>query len=188
MYKTIFIRNMISDSCIHLLKMVFSTANISTKNIKLGSVQVDKKNSVDKILDLIKPYGFSIITSKDQQLVESIKQCVVELVFEMNNIDSIVRKNEYLVEKTGVNYTYLSKVFSKNEPLTLEKYIILVKIERIKQLLIEDDYTLSEIAYMMDYNSVQYLSNQFKKITKVSVTDFKKNPINYRKSLQQLGF
>ena len=93
---------------------------------------------------------------------------------------------DYLVEKLGYSYPYLSRLFSASEPLTLEKYTILQKIERIKELILSEEYTLSEIAFMMDYSSVQYLSNQFKKITGVSVSEFKNSPGLYKKSIDKL--
>jgi AraC family transcriptional regulator len=98
---------------------------------------------------------------------------VFELIYKMNNVNSIAQKSEYIVEKLGLNYRYISNLFSKYEPQTLEKYIIRHKIERIKQLIDENEYTLGEIAYMMDYSSVQYLSNQFKKETGMTVSEYK---------------
>lgn len=127
-----------------------------------------------------------IVEDKEEQLVEDIKVSVIELIHGLNNMNSIIRKSDYLVEKLGKSYQQLSKIFSAHEPITLEKYIILHKIERTKELIDQDDYTLSEISYMMDYSSVQYLSNQFKKITGVSVSDYKKGSSNYKKSLSDL--
>ena len=127
-----------------------------------------------------------IIEDKEEQLVEDIKVSVIELIHTLNNMNSIIRKSDYLVEKLRKSYQQLSKTFSAYESITLEKYIILQKIERIKELINQDDYTLSEISYMMDYSSVQYLSNQFKKITGVSVSVFKKSPSAHKKSLSNL--
>ena len=104
----------------------------------------------------------------------------------MNNVDSVVRKSDYLVEKLGYSYPYLSKIFNSHEPVTLEKYIILQKIERIKQLIDNEDFTLSEIAFMMDYSSVQYLSNQFRKITGMSVSEYKASDRSAKKPLDRI--
>ncbi|MCK4464607.1 MAG: helix-turn-helix transcriptional regulator, partial [Bacteroidales bacterium] len=142
--------------------------------------------SESKIEEILRTYGFDLITSHEKQQVEQIKIAVIELIHQLNNVDSIVRKSDYLVEKLGKSYQYLSKVFSSNEGITLEKFIIFQKIERIKELIYQDEYTLSEIAYMMDYSSVQYLSNQFKKITGLSVTEFRKNEYPLKKSIDQL--
>ncbi len=127
-----------------------------------------------------------LISDKNEILVEQIKHTVIELVHYMNNVDSIVRKSEYLVEKMGRSYQTLSKIFSKTESITLEKYIILQKIERVKELALEDKISLSEIAWMMDYSSPHHLSNQFKIITGISLSDFKKDPSKYKKSIAYL--
>ena len=127
-----------------------------------------------------------LIIDKDQAMVEQIKQTVIELIHYMNNVDSVVRKSEYLVEKMGKSYQTLSKIFSRMEPITLEKYIILQKIERVKELALDDRFTLSEIAWMMDYSSPHHLSNQFKNIAGISLSDYKKNPAAYKKPLDKL--
>jgi AraC-like DNA-binding protein len=142
--------------------------------------------SEKKIRYILQKYGFDIILGREKIVVENIKFAIIELIHQLNNVDSIIRKSDYLVEKLGMSYQYLSKVFSATEGLTLEKYIILQKIERIKELIHQDEYTLSEIAYMMDYSSVQYLSNQFKKITGLSVSEFRKNEAPLKKPLEKL--
>jgi AraC-like DNA-binding protein len=91
----------------------------------------------------------------------------------MNNVNSIVQKSDYLVEKLGMSYQKLSRLFSRQEGITLEKYIIQNKISRIKELLNQGEFSLSEIAYMMDYSSVHYLSKQFKDITGETVSLYK---------------
>jgi len=116
-------------------------------------------------------------------MVEKIKLSVIELVHLMNNVDSIARKSDYLVEKLGLSFQYLSKIFSAHEPITLEKFIILHKIERTKELIDSNDYTLSEIAFMMDYSSVQHLSTQFKNITGISVTEYKQSEYHDKKGM-----
>jgi len=121
-------------------------------------------------------------------LVEEIKQAVIELIHFMNNMDSVVRKKEYIVEKLGRNYNYLSRLFSAYEPVTLEKYIIQQKIERIKELIDEGELTLSEISYMMDYSSVHYLSNQFKKMTGYSVTEYKNRTRGAKRYWDEIGY
>ena len=127
-----------------------------------------------------------LIKSREHKIIDQIKTAVIELIHHSNNVDSIVRKSEYLVEKLGLGYQQLSKLFSKHEDITLERYIILNKIERIKELIDSDEYSLSEIAYIMDYSSVQYLSNQFKKETGLSVSDYKKSDKSIKRTLDNL--
>ena len=127
------------------------------------------------------------LKTREQQIVSQIKQAVIELIHYSNNVSSILRKSDYLVEKLNMSYQQLSKIFSKHENITLEKYIIKNKIERIKELIDSDEYSLSEIAYMMDYSSVQYLSNQFKKETGFSVSEYKKFEKRNKSTLDELS-
>lgn len=187
--KKIHIKNMISKCCIRMLQHDLESHQIRVNDIRLGYAEISyNPNSVNQetIKEILKLSGLSLISSRDEKTIEDIKTAVIELVHQMNNVNSIAKKSEYIVEKLGFNYRYLSKLFSEHEDITLEKYIILHKIERIKNLIDEDEYTLSEIAYMMDYSSVQYLSNQFKKETGYSVSDYKLLEDKDKKSLTDL--
>lgn len=184
------IKNLVCDSAVLLLKEALALHAYMVYHISLGTITVSfdpRSLSEVKLRYLLQKYGMDIIENKEKQLVEDIKVSVIELIHRLNNMNSIIRKSDYLVEKLGKSYQQLSKTFSIHEPITLEKYIILQKIERIKELIDQDDYTLSEISYMMDYSSVQYLSNQFKKITGVSVSDYKKESLTYKKSISGLS-
>ncbi len=186
---TISIRNMLCNCCTNLIRDELTKNDVEVEDIELGkaTISFDKTViSLDDINILLENLGFGIIVSRDLKIVESIKRTVFDLIHNMNNVDSVVRKSEYLVEMLGYSYQYLSKLFSKYEKITLERYIILNKIERIKELILQDEYTFSEIAYMMDYSSVQYLSSQFKKETGYSVTEYKKLGLNLKKPLEKL--
>ncbi len=174
--ETIHIKNMVCNCCKLFLKEKLEESGIIVHEITLGKAGISYDNAVishKKINRILNSYGFSLLENREAQLIGEIKIAVIELIHQLNNVNSIVRKSDYLVEKLGFSFPYLSKIFSEHENNTLEKYIILQKIERIKHLLKEEDYSLSEIAYMMDYSSVQYLSNQFKKITGVTVSQFR---------------
>ncbi|MDP2891139.1 MAG: helix-turn-helix domain-containing protein [Bacteroidota bacterium] len=184
-----FIRNMMCSSCIRVVKEDLTKLGITVLDVKLGEATViyDPENiSKNQIDEVLQELGMSLISNKDEIVVEKIKQTIIELVHYMNNVDSIVRKSEYLVEKMGRSYQTLSKLFSRVEPITLEKYIILQKIERVKELAMEDKISLSEIAWMMDYSSPHHLSSQFKLITGISLSDFKKDPAAYKKPINNL--
>lgn len=144
-----------------------------------------KITSWKKIEGILVKFGFEVIREKEKILVEQIKQSIIELVHH-STYNAMVRNSDYLVERFNMSYPYLSGLFSKHEKITLEKYIILHKIEKVKELIGYGDLSLSEIAYMMGYSSVQYLSTQFKAITGVSVTDYKINPILNRTPLTLL--
>ena len=175
MENTFFIKNMLCSCCIKLLKLILINKGFKIINIKLGYINVEltSNNNKELFIKTIEEEGFSILENKDLITIEKIKHAIFELVYNMNNVNSIIRKSDYLIEKIGLSYQHMSKLFSKYEKTTLEKYIINQKINKVKELVKTDEYTLSEIAYMMDYSSVQHLSNQFKKITTQSVSEFK---------------
>lgn len=167
---------MVCSCCKIFLQEKFEDSGVKVHEMSLGKARIsfDNKNiSLDAIKAILKRYGFDLLVNKEEKLVSDIKVAVIELIHHLNNVNSIVRKSDYIVEKLGFSYQYLSKTFSEHEHMTLEKYIIAQKIERIKHMIDNDEYSLSEIAYMMDYSSVQYLSNQFKKMTGITVSQYK---------------
>jgi AraC-like DNA-binding protein len=175
--------------CLRVIREEFEKAGIKVEEIKLGGATItfdETTVSVEDVRSILVDLGTDLIDGRDNRIVEDIKMAVIELVHHMNNVDSIVRKSEYLVEKLGLSYAYLSRIFSTHEHITLEKYIILNKIERIKELIDQDEFTLSEIAFMMDYSSVQYLSSQFRQITGITVTEYKDSDRSSKKSVDDL--
>ena len=181
---------MVSARCIKVLKLELErTQSIKINHIQLGSadIEITDTSFTLKQLDLLlEENGFERIVDKDFQLTEQIKVAVLEMIYYGNNLNTIIRNSDYLSDKLGHSYAYLSKIFSEKAGTTLEKYIILVRIERVKELIGYGELTLSEIAYMMGYSSVQYLSNQFKQITSYSVSEYKQLPIKPRKALDRL--
>ena len=185
--EVIHIKNMVCSCCKIFLQEKLEDSGVKVHEMSLGKARISfdtKKITLEEIKAILQRYGFDLLRNKEDKLVADIKVAVIELIHHLNNVNSIVRKSDYIVEKLGFSYQYLSKTFSEHEHITLEKYIIAQKIERIKHMLDNDEYSLSEIAYMMDYSSVQYLSNQFKKMTGITVSQYKlgdevgKNPID----------
>ncbi|MCD6555958.1 MAG: hypothetical protein J7K64_02075, partial [Bacteroidales bacterium] len=157
--KKIYIKNMQGKCCIRILKKDFEENNIKIITIKQGFAEIQynpNEINIKKISEILALSDLVLIKNNDEKIIEKLKMTIHELIFEMNNVDSIAKKSEYIVEKLSLNYRYLSGLFSKYENNTLEKYIISKKIERIKQLIIVNEFNISEIAYMMDYSSVQY--------------------------------
>jgi AraC-like DNA-binding protein len=186
--RTIHVKNMTCNCCIHLLRKELSIDGIEIHDLKLGTIIIShnpKKITWKKIESILESYGFEIIRDKEKALVEQIKLAVIELVHN-STYNAMVRNSDYLVERFGMSYPYISSLFSKHENTTLEKFIIAHKIEKVKELIQYGDLTLSEIAYMMGYSSVQYLSTQFKSLTGVSVTDYKANPFQERKGIDRI--
>ncbi|MCX6246040.1 MAG: helix-turn-helix domain-containing protein [Bacteroidetes bacterium] len=179
------VRNMVCNCCIRLLSKELALDGITMHEIKLGTIDISydpKKVPLKVIEGILEEFGFEIIVNKEKILVEQIRQAMIELIHH-STYNAMVRNSDYLVERFGMSYPYISSLFSKHENTTLEKFIIFHKIEKVKELIEYGELTLSEIAYMMGYSSVQYLSTQFKSITGVSVTDYKAGPLQARKGL-----
>jgi AraC family transcriptional regulator len=186
---TLYIKNMVCHCCLRVIRTELEKAGVAVREITLGKARVsydEEKITIEGIRSVLQDLGTDLIEGREHRLVEEIKLAVIELIHQMNNVDSIVRKSEYLVEKTGLSFAYLSRIFSAHEHITLEKFIILHKIERIKELIDQEEFTLSEIAYMMDYSSVQYLSNQFKHITGMTVSEYKESDRSSKKPIDRL--
>lgn len=186
--KLLQVKNMVCSCCVILLKRDLAIPGIEIHDIQLGKISLSFDASVitwKKIEKIITDLGFEILVDKEKILVEQIKQAVIELVHH-TTYNAMIRNSDYLVERFDVSYPYMSTLFSKHENITLEKFIILNKIEKVKELIDYGELTLSEIAYMMGYSSVQYLSTQFKTVTGISVTEYKSNSGISRKPLDEL--
>jgi len=188
--KVFYIRNMVSTRCIRSVSDAIKNCGArEEEKTTLGKAVISYKAGKFRKEDFVKALlqdGFELIENKEGQTIEQIKVAAIELVYHANNANSLIRNSDYLSEKVGIPYTSLSKLFSENTGSTLEKYIILLKIEKVKELLSYNEYTLSEIAYMMGYSSVQYLSNQFRQVTGYTVSEYKTRGINDRRPLDKL--
>ncbi len=186
----IHIKNMTSNSCVRIIREDLErTGFIRVHYVALGEAEIsyDPQIISEGFLDaLLRNNGFELITDKDTKLIELIKTSVIQLIYYGGNTNSLIRNSDYLSERIGYPYAYLSKLFSEKTGTTLEKYIILIKIEKIKELISYEEMTLSEIAFQMGYSSVQYLSNQFKQFTGYSVTDYKNLVNKPRTALHQI--
>ena len=180
---------MLTTSSKHLIRIVLEQKNVFVKHVELGLAEIkydEKEISLSEIEDILEVYGFSFSKSQDELVVDKIKRTIIDLIYHMNNNNSIVQRSEYLVEMMKMSYDKIARIFRKQVPITLENFIIRVKIERIKELLENDSYSLSEIAFMMDYSSVQHLSSQFKKVTQMTVSEYKQLEIKQRIPLDRL--
>lgn len=179
---------MVCNRCIMVVQNEMDKLNLAVKNIKLGEVvfenelSEEQKTTIDKALS---PLGFELIDDKKSRIIEKIKNTIIQLV---HHQDSGLRNNlsEVLSNELHHDYNYLSNLFSEIEGTTIEKYFISQKIERVKELLVYDQLSLSEIAFQLNYSSVAYLSNQFKKVTGLTPSYFKQIKENKRKPLDQL--
>lgn len=182
------IKNMNTTCCFRLARKLFESFGAEVLKISAGYAKLSFSGEPDEdALDqLLRENGMALLHDPEYRILEKIKAAVIELIHHMNNVNSVAQKSDYLVEKLRMSYRKISSIFRKYEPVTLERFIILHKIERVKDLIDSEEFSLSEIAYMMDYNSVQYLSSLFKKEVGVSVSEYKKNPAKYKKSWDDL--
>lgn len=183
-----FIRNMVCNRCIMAVQQVFESLNNPPVRISLGEVETAhpiQENDLEKLRKALVSYGFELIDDTKSQLIEKIKNTIVQSVHHSNE-DLKINYSEYIESHLNRDYAYLSSLFSEVEGTTIEKYIILQKIERVKELLVYDELTLSEIAYQMGYSNVAYLSNQFKKVTGLTPSHFKQVKENKRKQLDKI--
>lgn len=183
--KELHIKNMVCPRCITVVKNTLEDIGLEVLEIELGMAHVvtDEELPVETITERLKEHGFELIHKKDQQLIEKIKKTLIQYVQELEESEQSPKLSGYLSDQLHQNYSSLSSLFSENEEITIEKYVIHLKIERVKELLSYGEMTLSEIAYQLNYSSVAYLSNQFKKVTGMSVTDYKKARDSFRKPL-----
>lgn len=171
----LYIKNMVCDRCKTAVEQAIKDAGLTPAEVSLGIVYV--KGTVSSecrqlLSKRLKALGFELLENKQEQTVDRIKSEIIELVHYKNN-KSGTNLSAYLSEKLGSDYSALSKLFSENTGMTIEKYFILQKTERIKELLFYGEKSLSEIADMMNYSSVAYLSTQFKNITGMTPSQFK---------------
>lgn len=180
---------MVCNRCIKVVKEELEKLGLIVTDIKLGEVKIiDQHNSVstENIRKTLEENGFRLLDDKNAALVEKIKVLIIELVYSEKLQNGSTILSEYLSREAGYNYNHLSSLFSSTEGITIEKFFILQKIERVKELIVYDEMNLSEIAYALGYSSVQHLSNQFKKITGLSPSYFRKLKDQKRTSIDQL--
>ncbi|CAN5329819.1 hypothetical protein BH23BAC2_BH23BAC2_00190 [soil metagenome] len=161
---------------------------LEIKNVKLGQVTLEKElsNSERDALDrALVPLGFQVIDDKKSRIIERIKNIIIDLVHHQNN-EAKTNLSDILSEKLNHDYNYLSNLFSEVETTTIEKYFIAQRVEKVKELLVYDELSLSEIAYRLNYSSVAYLSNQFKKVTGLTPSHFKQIREDKRKPLDKV--
>jgi len=157
-------------------------------SVDLGEVEIGSSISTTKkqeISERLKSFGFELIDDKKSKTIEKIKTLIIELIYNKNNKLNI-NLSEYISQNLSFDYASLSNLFSEVEGTTIEKYFILQKIERVKELVIYDEMSLSEIAFLLNYSSVGYLSNQFKKITGLTPSHFKQLKNKKRQQIDDL--
>ena len=179
---------MVCNRCILVVQNELDKLGIEATNIKLGEITLKKdlttkeREELENVLD---PLGFQVIDDKKSRIIEQIKNIIIDLVHHQDN-DAKTNLSDVLSDALHHDYNYLSNLFSDIEGTTIEKYFIAQKVEKIKELLVYDELSLSEIADRMNYSSVAYLSNQFKKVTGLTPSHFKQIREDKRKPLDKV--
>ncbi len=179
---------MVCSRCKMVVKSELEKLGLHPISVELGEVEI-QENHIDSqkvnLLINLRLLGFDLIYNKKSKTIEKIKTLIIDLVHNKNN-ELNINLSEYLSNHLLQDYNALSNLFSEVEGTTIEKYFINQKIEKVKELLMYDEMTLSEIAYQLNYSSVGYLSNQFKKVTGFSPTYFKQLKVKKRKQIEDL--
>ena len=180
------IKNMVCDRCIHSVDNIFKKLKINFNFISLGHYEIEKledKKFLELKSFLIKE-GFEIADKNNKIICSKIKSLLIELINSQNS--EKINVSKYLTSNLNYSYNYLSKLFSKNENKTIEKFFLNLKIEKIKELLSYKELSIKEISYKLNYHSVSHLSNHFKNSTGYSPSFFRKKQF-IRKNLRDLG-
>ena len=185
---TLFVKNMVCNRCILVVQNELDKLDLEVRNIKLGEVTLKRNLTIyerHRLEEALIPLGFEVIDDKKSQLIEKIKNVIIDLVHYQNN-EAKTNLSDILSDKLHHDYNYLSNLFSEVEGTTIEKYFIAQKVEKVKELLVYDELSLSEIAWRLNYSSAAYLSNQFKKVTGLTPSHFKQIREDKRKPLDKV--
>ena len=184
----LYIKNMVCSRCKMVVKAQLESKGLRPLSVNLGEVEIEgdlSKNQLSQLDTSLKSLGFELIDDRKSQTIEKIKTAIVTLVHHSDH-DIKTNLSSFITSQIHQDYNYLSNLFSEVEGTTIEKYFIAQRIERVKELIVYDELSLSEIADQLGYSSVAYLSNQFKKVTGLTPSHFKQLKDKKRKALDHL--
>jgi AraC-like DNA-binding protein len=179
---------MVSLRCKMIVKDALEQLGLSHSTVELGMVEVldtitnEQRNALKS--ELLRS-GLELLDDKRSILIERIKNVITEMIHHSDELPK-VNYSDFISEKLGYDYTYLSNIFSEVQGVTIQQFIIVNKIERVKELLLYDELNLTEISYKLHYSSVAHLSNQFKKVTGLSPSFFKQLKQKRKGNLEDL--
>jgi AraC-like DNA-binding protein len=182
------IKNMVCNRCILVVQQEFQKQGINPVEVTMGEVELAKAlndNQLKSLTESLTNLGFEILDDKNNKLIERIKGLLIEAV-QSGEVEEHFSISEFLSRKLHKEYTQLSRLFSEVEGITVEQFFILQKIEKVKEWLVYDELSLSEISYRLGYSSVAHLSAQFKKVTGLTPSGFKKIGISHRTPLDMV--
>ncbi len=185
----LYIKNMVCDRCIKAVSRLLQTQQIPFNQVTLGEIILSAPLSSIQKKELAKALakeGFELLDDQQSRLISQIKSLLINLIHHEDLTELHENISRYLSERLHKDYNYLSNQFSISQNVTIEQFVIYQKIEKVKELLVYDELTLSEIAYKLGYSSVAHLSAQFKKVTGFTPTQFKKIKHHKRKALDKI--
>ena len=180
---------MVSTSCIKLLEMVFESIDVTVVQLKLGKAKIKFDPDLITLSDIdqkLLENGFSIVKDQDELLVENIKHLLVKLIKQLPEREAKPKLTDYLTKELSTNYSQISKTFSRTEGITLERYFILLKIEKVKEWIEYGELSFKEIAFNLGYGTLQHLSSQFKKETGMSMSDYNELSKGQRRPIDKI--
>lgn len=183
----VFIKNMVCPRCVEAVKAAAIGCGLVPNDVQLGYCDLPDNSDAEQMSrfsELLRANGFEILMDAEARLVQAVKDNLVKLVYGSEPL--IINISDYLQTQTNHSYSTLRKVFSAVEGRSIENYFISLRIERVKELIRYEELTLSQIADMLGYSSVAHLSNQFKKVTGLSATEFKAGGSVNRKNLDEV--
>ena len=183
----LYVKNMVCNRCIYMVDRLFREAGVEPISVKLGEVQLAEAPGAAELAVVgqkLREFGFELLNDQKTRIIEKIKTTVIEYI--QRDAPSEVF-SEFLGAALHRDYSSLSKLFSEVEGITIEKYLIQQKIEKVKEWLSYDEWSLGEIADRLGYSSVAHLSSQFKKITGFTPSVFRKMKDHHRRPLDEVG-
>jgi YesN/AraC family two-component response regulator len=178
---------MVSQRCIVSVKDTLEKLGLQYEYVTLGeaSLNAASEHEIELLKKNLKMSGFEILENKKNILCEKIKRVILQMVRDENGLPD-TNISYYIAAKLDYDYTYLSNIFSEINGTTIERFIIMHKIERVKELLQDDELNITDVSYKLHYSSVAHLSAQFKKITGVTPSVYKKQKHKLRSKLEDL--
>lgn len=189
MSQTLYIKNMVCDRCKMAVEQMVKQAGLHPTAVELGSITVYEDHIINdkrqQLASSLKALGFELLEDQRQQLMHQVKTAIIDLVHYSTSRPQLTL-SAFLAERFHVDYSRLSKLFSECTGMTIERYYMLQRVEKVKELLKYDELTLTQIAQQMNYSSVAYLSSQFKNVTGMTPSKFKSLNTNTRIALDKI--